>query len=193
MLHWLLLISVYYFKSYWFSFFSQISLRWLIQSMKINVNNMKGECNPWPLCCRLITSENRRARCKSCFLTLLGFSIPLALLAFLVLGTMSKELLEVALGREGTETLSLYVVSVDFFAFLLGFYTKTPSRLPKATLVSHRLQCWEWLTPCLGSSSFTSVVDSSSSPSFCLLSHAFSSGKFQVSPVSLKVSLFFFF
>uniref|UniRef100_A0A3P9INI2 Uncharacterized LOC101160240 n=1 Tax=Oryzias latipes TaxID=8090 RepID=A0A3P9INI2_ORYLA len=41
---------------------------------------------------RLITSENRRARCKSCFLTLLGFSIPLALLAFLVLGTMSKEL-----------------------------------------------------------------------------------------------------
>uniref|UniRef100_A0A3P9M7H1 Uncharacterized LOC101160240 n=1 Tax=Oryzias latipes TaxID=8090 RepID=A0A3P9M7H1_ORYLA len=61
---------------------------------------------------RLITSENRRARCKSCFLTLLGFSIPLALLAFLVLGTMSKELLEVALGREGTETLSLYVTPV---------------------------------------------------------------------------------
>ncbi|KAF6734562.1 EH domain-containing protein 1 [Oryzias melastigma] len=61
---------------------------------------------------RLTTSENRRARCKSCFLTLLGFSIPLALMAFLVLGTMSKEVLEVALGREGTESLSLYVTPV---------------------------------------------------------------------------------
>ncbi|TKS91782.1 hypothetical protein D9C73_026019 [Collichthys lucidus] len=53
---------------------------------------------------------NRRARCKSCFLTLLGFSVPMALMALLVLGTLSKELLEMALGREGTETLSLYLV-----------------------------------------------------------------------------------
>lgn len=83
-----------------------------------------------PLWCRLTTSENRRARCKSCFLTLLGFSIPLALLAFLVLGTMSKEVLEVALGREGTESLSLYVVNVYYFTSLLGFYTKNSPKLP---------------------------------------------------------------
>ncbi|KAM4535412.1 uncharacterized protein V3H82_025182 [Fundulus diaphanus] len=53
--------------------------------------------------------ENRRARCKSCFLTLLGFCIPLALLAFVVLGTLSPELLEMTLGPQGTEALSLYL------------------------------------------------------------------------------------
>uniref|UniRef100_A0A8C4ILF0 Si:ch211-11k18.4 n=1 Tax=Dicentrarchus labrax TaxID=13489 RepID=A0A8C4ILF0_DICLA len=52
---------------------------------------------------------NRRARCKSCFLTLLGFSVPMALMALLVLGTLSQELLDMALGREGTETLSIYL------------------------------------------------------------------------------------
>lgn len=56
---------------------------------------------------------NRRARCKSCFLTLLGFTVPMALMALLVLGALSKELLEMALGHEGTETLSLYLVSVQ--------------------------------------------------------------------------------
>lgn len=61
---------------------------------------------------RQITLENRRARCKSCFLTLLGFSVPLALMALLVLGAMSKELLEIALGTEGTESLSLYLSPV---------------------------------------------------------------------------------
>lgn len=58
---------------------------------------------------RQITSENRRARCKSCFLTLLGFSVPLALMALLVLGALSKELLEITLGTEGTETLAVYL------------------------------------------------------------------------------------
>ncbi|XP_062263253.1 uncharacterized protein si:ch211-11k18.4 [Platichthys flesus] len=53
--------------------------------------------------------ENRRARCKSCFLTLLGFSVPMALMVLLVLGILSKELLDVALGQEGTEALSLYL------------------------------------------------------------------------------------
>ncbi|XP_034449954.1 uncharacterized protein si:ch211-11k18.4 [Hippoglossus hippoglossus] len=53
--------------------------------------------------------ENRRARCKSCFLTLLGFSVPMALMALLVLGILSKELLDVALGHEGTQALSLYL------------------------------------------------------------------------------------
>lgn len=61
---------------------------------------------------RQITSENRRARCKSCFLTLLGFSVPLALMALLVLGALSKELLEVTLGTEGTEALSVYLAPV---------------------------------------------------------------------------------
>ncbi|XP_020778297.1 uncharacterized protein si:ch211-11k18.4 [Boleophthalmus pectinirostris] len=61
---------------------------------------------------RQITSENRRARCKSCFLTLLGFSVPMALMALLVLGALSKELLELTLGSEGTETLSLYLAPV---------------------------------------------------------------------------------
>ncbi|XP_017283600.1 uncharacterized protein si:ch211-11k18.4 [Kryptolebias marmoratus] len=61
---------------------------------------------------RQTSLENRRARCKSCFLTLLGFSVPLALLALLILGTLSQELLEASLGREGTEALSLYLTPV---------------------------------------------------------------------------------
>lgn len=60
---------------------------------------------------RQTSSGNRRARCKSCFLTLLGFTVPMALMALLVLGALSKELLEMALGPEGRETLSLYMVS----------------------------------------------------------------------------------
>uniref|UniRef100_A0A8C4YYS9 G domain-containing protein n=1 Tax=Gadus morhua TaxID=8049 RepID=A0A8C4YYS9_GADMO len=47
------------------------------------------------------------ARCKGCFMALLGFVVPLALLALLVLGTLSRELLEMALGPQGTEALSL--------------------------------------------------------------------------------------
>lgn len=60
---------------------------------------------------RLTSSTNRRSRCKSCFLTLLGFCVPLAMLALLVLGAVSEELLEVVLGPEDRETLSLYLVS----------------------------------------------------------------------------------
>uniref|UniRef100_A0A669F537 Si:ch211-11k18.4 n=1 Tax=Oreochromis niloticus TaxID=8128 RepID=A0A669F537_ORENI len=59
---------------------------------------------------RQTTVENRRARCKSCFLTLLGFSVPLALMAFLLLGVLSQDLLDAALGQEGTEALSLYLM-----------------------------------------------------------------------------------
>ncbi|KAF3700404.1 EH domain-containing protein 4 [Channa argus] len=61
---------------------------------------------------RQVTLENRRSRCKSCFLTLLGFSIPMALMALLVLGTLSKEVLEMALGPQGTEALSLYLTPI---------------------------------------------------------------------------------
>ncbi|XP_034046904.1 uncharacterized protein si:ch211-11k18.4 [Thalassophryne amazonica] len=58
---------------------------------------------------RWTSAKNRHARCKSCLLTLVGFSIPLALLALLVLGALSKDMLEVALGRQGTDVLSLYL------------------------------------------------------------------------------------
>ncbi|CAJ1076901.1 uncharacterized protein si:ch211-11k18.4 [Xyrichtys novacula] len=58
---------------------------------------------------RQTTSGNRCARCKSCFLTLLGFSVPLALMAFLVLGSLSRELMEMAVGPQGTEALSVYM------------------------------------------------------------------------------------
>ncbi|XP_061605424.1 uncharacterized protein si:ch211-11k18.4 isoform X1 [Phyllopteryx taeniolatus] len=61
---------------------------------------------------RQISIQNRRARCKSCFLTLLGFSIPMIVLAILLLGTLSKEVLEMGLGRQGIELLSLYLVPV---------------------------------------------------------------------------------
>ncbi|KAM9745290.1 uncharacterized protein ACNS7B_009705 [Menidia menidia] len=61
---------------------------------------------------RLTSLTNRRSRCKSCFLTLLGFCVPLALLAFVALGSLSKELLEMVLGQQGTETLSLYLTPI---------------------------------------------------------------------------------
>ncbi|XP_036408435.1 uncharacterized protein si:ch211-11k18.4 [Megalops cyprinoides] len=56
--------------------------------------------------------DNRRARFKGCLLGLLGFSVPLLLLAFLVLGSLSKEMLEMLLGVEGREALSLYLTPV---------------------------------------------------------------------------------
>ncbi|XP_034567981.1 uncharacterized protein si:ch211-11k18.4 [Notolabrus celidotus] len=58
---------------------------------------------------RQTSTRNRRARCKGCLLTLLGFSVPMALMALLVLGTLSQELLEMGLGRQGTEALSVYL------------------------------------------------------------------------------------
>lgn len=41
---------------------------------------------------------------------MLGFTVPLLLLIVLVLGTLSREMLELMLGDNGTEALSLYVV-----------------------------------------------------------------------------------
>ncbi|XP_061893307.1 uncharacterized protein si:ch211-11k18.4 [Entelurus aequoreus] len=61
---------------------------------------------------RQTSVANRGARCKSCFLTLMGFSIPIALLSILLLGTLSQEVLEMAVGRQGIEVLSLYLVPV---------------------------------------------------------------------------------
>ncbi|XP_069044472.1 uncharacterized protein [Lepisosteus oculatus] len=56
---------------------------------------------------------NRRARCQGCVLGLLGFAVPLLLLATLVLSSLSRELLDITLGESGTETLSLYLAPVD--------------------------------------------------------------------------------
>ncbi|KAG5831973.1 hypothetical protein ANANG_G00286170 [Anguilla anguilla] len=56
--------------------------------------------------------DNRRARCKGCVLGLLGFCVPLLMLAFLVLGSLSKEVLDMTLGPNGTEALSLYLSPV---------------------------------------------------------------------------------
>uniref|UniRef100_A0A3Q3NF46 Si:ch211-11k18.4 n=1 Tax=Labrus bergylta TaxID=56723 RepID=A0A3Q3NF46_9LABR len=61
---------------------------------------------------RQTSAGNRRARCKTCFLTLLGFCVPLALMALLVLGSLSEELLEMVLGGQGKEMLSLYLAPV---------------------------------------------------------------------------------
>lgn len=61
---------------------------------------------------RQCSIENRRARCKGCFLGLLGFSIPLLMLGALVLGSMSKEMLDLVLGADGTVALSQYLAPV---------------------------------------------------------------------------------
>ncbi|XP_030649489.1 uncharacterized protein si:ch211-11k18.4 [Chanos chanos] len=62
---------------------------------------------------RQCTVANRRARCKGCVMGMLGFTVPLLLLALLVLGSLSREMLELALGKNGTETLSLYLSPVE--------------------------------------------------------------------------------
>lgn len=98
------------------------------QTVQTTLNSLERDCE---LISEAITEtlnndrqtslENRRSRCKSCFLTLLGFCIPLALLALLVLGTLSRDLLETALGREATESLSLYLIpAVRIFDSLSG-------------------------------------------------------------------------
>lgn len=61
---------------------------------------------------RQTSVDNRRARCKGCLLALLGFSVPFMLMAALVLGSLSRELLEMALGHDGIEALSLYLTPV---------------------------------------------------------------------------------
>uniref|UniRef100_A0A8C8HZU4 G domain-containing protein n=1 Tax=Oncorhynchus tshawytscha TaxID=74940 RepID=A0A8C8HZU4_ONCTS len=61
---------------------------------------------------RQTSVDNRRARCKGCVLALLGFSVPFMLMAALVLGSLSRELLEMSLGHDGIEALSLYLTPV---------------------------------------------------------------------------------
>ncbi|XP_041094591.1 uncharacterized protein si:ch211-11k18.4 [Polyodon spathula] len=54
-------------------------------------------------------SYNRRARTQGCVFGMLGFLLPLFLLASLILGSLSRNVLVLALGEDGTETLSLYL------------------------------------------------------------------------------------
>ncbi|KAL6476722.1 hypothetical protein MHYP_G00152210 [Metynnis hypsauchen] len=61
---------------------------------------------------RQCSVNNRRARCKGCALGLLGFTIPLLMLAALVLGSLSKEMLDLVIGADGTKALSIYLAPV---------------------------------------------------------------------------------
>ncbi|KAK2829611.1 hypothetical protein Q7C36_017601 [Tachysurus vachellii] len=89
------------------------------QTVQNTLNTLEKDCE---LICEAVTDtldndrqcsiQNRHARCKSCLLSLLGFSVPLLLLFVLVLGSLSREMLELALGAQGTETLSLYLAPV---------------------------------------------------------------------------------
>lgn len=54
-------------------------------------------------------SYNRRARTQGCLFGMLGFLLPLFLLASLILGSVSRDFLVLAMGEDGTETLSLYL------------------------------------------------------------------------------------
>ncbi|XP_043091737.1 uncharacterized protein si:ch211-11k18.4 [Puntigrus tetrazona] len=59
---------------------------------------------------RQCSVENRRSRFKGCLLGMLGFTVPLLLLVTLVLGSLSKDVLVLMLGKSGIEALTLYVV-----------------------------------------------------------------------------------
>ncbi|XP_051744360.1 uncharacterized protein si:ch211-11k18.4 [Ctenopharyngodon idella] len=86
------------------------------QTVQNTLNSLEKDCN---LITEAITEtldndrhcsiENRRARFKGCLLGMLGFTVPLVLLVILVLGSLSREVLELMLGNNGTEALSLYV------------------------------------------------------------------------------------
>ncbi|XP_076851779.1 uncharacterized protein LOC143503438 [Brachyhypopomus gauderio] len=56
--------------------------------------------------------ENRRSRCKACVLGLLGFATPLLLFLALLIGSLSREMLDQVLGTHGTDTLKLYLFPV---------------------------------------------------------------------------------
>ncbi|XP_048868826.1 uncharacterized protein LOC125741665 isoform X2 [Brienomyrus brachyistius] len=70
--------------------------------------------------------EKWRAQCKGCLLGLMGFSVPLSLLMLLLLGSLSRETVELTLGKEGTEALSMYLLPVlwafDNFSVQQQFY-----------------------------------------------------------------------
>ncbi|KAK9977558.1 hypothetical protein ABG768_019365 [Culter alburnus] len=86
------------------------------QTVQNTLNSLEKDCN---LITEAITEtldndrhcsiENRRARFKGCLLGMLGFTVPLLLLIILVLGSLSRDVVVLMLGNNGTEALSLYV------------------------------------------------------------------------------------
>uniref|UniRef100_A0A8C1V3K9 Si:ch211-11k18.4 n=1 Tax=Cyprinus carpio TaxID=7962 RepID=A0A8C1V3K9_CYPCA len=92
------------------------------QTVQNTLNSLEKDCN---LITEGITEtlhndrqcsvENRRSRFKGCLLGMLGFTVPLLLLATLVLGSLSKDVLVLMLGDSGIEALTLYVVSICIF------------------------------------------------------------------------------
>ncbi|XP_053707448.1 uncharacterized protein si:ch211-11k18.4 [Synchiropus splendidus] len=89
------------------------------QTVQNTLNSLEKDCEAISeaitntlVCDRQTSVQNRRARCKSCLLMSLGFCIPLALMALLLLGTLSREVLDLALGPQGTQALSLYLMPV---------------------------------------------------------------------------------
>ncbi|KAK2916209.1 hypothetical protein QQF64_024681 [Cirrhinus molitorella] len=98
------------------------------QTVQNTLNSLEKDCN---LITEAITEtldndrqcsiENRRSRFKGCLLGILGFTVPLLLLVTLVLGSLSKDILELMLGNSGIEALTLYVVpAVKAFETLSG-------------------------------------------------------------------------
>ncbi|XP_051988473.1 uncharacterized protein si:ch211-11k18.4 [Xyrauchen texanus] len=86
------------------------------QTVQNTLNSLEKDCNIITEAIadtlhndRQCSIENRRARFKGCVLGMLGFTVPLLLLAALMLGSLSREVLELMLGDNGTEALSLYV------------------------------------------------------------------------------------
>uniref|UniRef100_A0A8C2I101 Si:ch211-11k18.4 n=1 Tax=Cyprinus carpio TaxID=7962 RepID=A0A8C2I101_CYPCA len=85
------------------------------QTVQNTLNSLEKDCN---LITEGITEtlhndrqcsvENRRSRFKGCLLGMLGFTVPLLLLATLVLGSLSKDVLVLMLGDSGIEALTLY-------------------------------------------------------------------------------------
>uniref|UniRef100_A0A3B3Q2P7 Si:ch211-11k18.4 n=1 Tax=Paramormyrops kingsleyae TaxID=1676925 RepID=A0A3B3Q2P7_9TELE len=88
------------------------------QTVQNTLNSLEKDCEAVSraITATLVTDSNmsnRRARCQACLLGLLGLLVPLLLLAVLMLGPMSKGLLEALLGPNGTAALWLYLVGAE--------------------------------------------------------------------------------
>ncbi|XP_048848334.1 uncharacterized protein si:ch211-11k18.4 [Brienomyrus brachyistius] len=86
------------------------------QTVQNTLNSLEKDCEAvsQAITATLVTDRqsnmnNRRARCQACLLGLLGLLVPLLLLAVLMLGPMSKGVLEALLGPNGTAALWLYL------------------------------------------------------------------------------------
>ncbi|XP_023661168.1 uncharacterized protein [Paramormyrops kingsleyae] len=103
------------------------------QTVQNTLNSLEKDCQLITDAIRNALSTDRkrsrekwRAQCKGCLLGLMGFSVPLSLLMLLLLGSLSRETVELTLGKEGTEALSMYLLPVlwvlDSFSVQQQFY-----------------------------------------------------------------------